>query len=244
MRRFIFVAIALFLAAAPVVSRAQVYDEATIEAHLQEIYELNGERMLKWDRPIRYIVAGFDSAATKQLVVDQFTYLGELTELDIRSAEETGEKGNFLLVFSDDYAALAELPTLRAVFGREDQSDAEYRAMLEELDREQVSRAVTNRTEEALTFHARLVNPSAWKDDVFISRVLRLIVQGLTQAGTSQRIEPSVFNVPATLGPMSRLPSFDEAYLRALYSPAILSGIPKDVAIRKMTAAIAADLNN
>lgn len=244
MRHLVILAVVLLSIAAAAPVRAQVYDEATIDAHLRELYKYHGDRLFKWDRPIRYIVAGFESEATTQLVRDQFAYLRDLTGLDIRDAEEAGEQGNFVMIFSDSYGDLAEIKTVKTIFGRDGQSVPEFRAMLEDRHRDRIDTTITKRSEYAIGFYAIMADPTRIKDELFTAHQLDIIAIGLTQTVKSAVMKPSLWNSSEGRSPLTRLPSIDEAYLRALYSPAILSGIPMDVAIPKLAAAIAADLNN
>jgi hypothetical protein len=223
---------------------AQTYDQATVEAHLREMYKDHGDRLFKWKGQIHYRVAGLESEATKRLVDDQFAYLRDLTGLDIQNAATTGRKGNFIFIFAGRYTGLADLKSVRAIFGDEGQSDAGYRSMLEELERDGRSRSITKSSADAIVFHALLTNPNSWKDELFTSLVLRFIAFGLTHTGTSEEIQLSMFNALAGLRPMARLPSIDEIYLRNLYRGDVRSATPTNQGIRHLAATITFDLNN
>ena len=222
--------------------KAQSFDQATVAAHLQEMYRQHGDRLYKWKGPIYYIAAGFESEATNRLIEKQFAYFRDLTGLDIQNAMEAGRKGNFVLVFADPLTSIADLKTIRAVFGKEGQSDADYRKMLEELDRDGVSRSITKRTKDAIAFYAQLTNPASWKDDEIASRVFKLIAGGLTQAHSSDTIRPSIFNTDGGFEPKSRLPTIDELYLRNLYSDSIAPGQTLERGLDRLSAAITFDL--
>jgi hypothetical protein len=223
---------------------AQVYEQATVEAHLREIYRDHGDRLLKWEGPIHYMVAGLESEATKRLIDDRFAYLRDLTGLDIQNAVTAGRKGNFILIFADPYTGLAELQSVRAIFGDEGQSDADYRSMLEELERERHSRVITKRSADAIVFHALLANPTFWKNELFTSLLLRFLVFGLTHTATSEEIQPSMFNAVGGRRPMAQLPSIDEIYLKNLYRGSVRSATPTDQGVRHLAASITFDLNN
>jgi len=226
----------------PSAAPAQNYDEATVKAHLVALYQHNGPRLFKWKRPIRYIVTGLESETTKQLVEGQFAYIRDLTGLDIQKADPAKKNGNFLLLFASPLASIAHLENVRAVFGRGGQSDTDYFTMLKELDRDGLSRSVTKKTSDAIVFHAALINPTSWDEKLIVKRVLKYVVGGLTEAGSSDVIRPSIFNADVGADPISRLPTIDEFFLRNFYRQSITSGQPLERGLDRLAAAISFDL--
>ncbi len=234
----------IFMFGAAPMAKSESYDVSEIENHLREIYKYHGDALFRWQRPIYYIVAGLESEATKQLVDDQFAYLSELTGLDIQEADPAEANGNFLLVFASPMAQIAEVKSLRAIFGEAGESDAEYRERLEDLDKYGRQSRTIKRTSESIAFFAVLTDPTSWKEELVGAHFLRLIVQGLTQTSASDRIRPSVLNAVNTLQPSTRLPSFDEAYLKALYGERAKSDRTMEESLRELALATALELNN
>lgn len=223
----------------------QALDQREIEAHLAQMYQGHGEVLLTWKRPIYYIVAGLDKEQELKRSLDyHFTYLAALTGLEIQEADPTESKGNFILVFANPISQIAPLKTLRSIFGEDSQSDAEYLAMLEDMERRQSTKFVTNRTEDSILFTAVLANPTSWDYDLVSTQILQLIVVGLTKTDPSNKIRPSIWNSVDNLKPINRLPSIDEAYLRALHRRTVESGVPIEDGIRDLAAAIASNLKN
>lgn len=244
MRRIIVLAVIIAGMLLPGAAAAQTYDQAAVEAHLREMYRHHGDRLFKWKRPVHYLVLGLESEATQQLIDTHFAYLRDLTGLDIQRADRAEQNGNFILVFADPLSSIADLKTLRPLFGSEGQSDADYRSMLEGLDRDAAARTITKRTEDAIAQYALLINPGAWKEEVVSDALLTYIVIGLTQTVSSDEISPSIWNAGYGAHPISRLPSIDELYLKNLYRGGPQSGVPIELGIRHLAAAIAFDLNS
>ena len=138
---------------------------------------------------------------------------------------------------------------MRSIFRSDGQSDAEFLKTLQDLDRDDLSRAVTKKSEKAILFHGALINPTSWDADELVTRVLSYVVDGLTGVGQSDVITPSVFNTDPLINSISRLPTIDELYLRNLYANlrhphgyGIASGLPLKQGLDRLTVAISFDL--
>lgn len=227
----------------PAPASGQGPSRSEIEAHLREIYKGYGHKLEIWKQPVRYSVVGLKRQETKQIVDRQFAYLRDLTGLEIKEADPTDPNRNFILVFASPMAGIADIEVLRPIFGKEGQSDAEYRESLEELDRDELQlRSFGVDHSGSLAFFAVLADPTEWKSNQITVRFLQLIVQGLTQATGSDRIRPSIFNTYEVLRPASRLPSVDEAYLKILYGGTFASGMPIDEVLPNLASAVASEL--
>src|SRR5690606_20145756 len=122
-----------------------------------------------------------------------------------QNAATAGRPANFILIVADPYVDLSDKEWIRSIFGREGQTDADYRAMLAEMDSQRLSRSITKNTADAIAFYAHLTNPTEWEDDLIIARILQIIVHGLTDTGPSDRIGPSIANSGASRRAISRL---------------------------------------
>lgn len=223
-------------------AKASPIDEAQVEAHLQHIYRYHGKTLFRWQRPVRYIVTGL-SEQEQSLIDRYFGYVRDLTGLDIERANPSKAEANFFLVFSNPIAQIAELNSLRAVFGRQNQTDDDYRRMLEGLDRDGTFQENVRRSNDSILQYGVLTNPTLWERELLDTWLLKLIVRGLTDASASGKMRPSVWSPGKDLEPMTRLPAIDEAFLKALYRGNIRTGTPVKKAIRELVSAISSDLN-
>ncbi len=227
------------------VAKGQAIDEAEIEAHLRQMYLGHGERLLTWKRPIHYIVVGLErEQELKRTLDNHFAYVAALTGLSIQEADPTASKTNFILVFANPIPQIAPLKELKPLFGEAGQSDEGYLRMLESLERLQRTKFVTRTNDDSILLSAVLANPTSWDYELVGTRILQLIVAGLTKTELSNQISPSVWNSVDSLEPISRLPAIDEAYLRTLHRGTIKSGVPIKDGLRDLATAIASKLRN
>ena len=218
-----------------------------IRSHLIKVFGAtsaqDASKVRKWNGPVRYYYGKFHRPEHRAFVESTMDYFGELAGLSVEKADKPTDAVDLFLLFTSDFPAQMQARFLQKVFRNHSESDEAYEARMANIEPRGGAITTTGFNGDMVQYHVVVVNAAGIDND---GHLRGLVMRELFAAFTfcharSDVILPSVSN-RGVLPDAERLPLFDEAFLRALYSADIRHGMPLSEVLPIIAAQIYDDL--
>ncbi len=244
-----------------------------LREHLVQLLDAKNPKdqvFVRWERPVRYYVQGLEhDPALMKLFEEQVAKIAKYTGLDIARHDDLyleyrdearndrakwpgGLSTNAAFFFSSDMEASFKDPNVVKVLKafRADPR-AEYLRWKKENDKEEYRGKLLIQKygflKKGLGFYFLLRDTSHLKNDnKYSTNIKPRVLQdayGMATRLYSSSIVSSLLNVGAYKNGIHDLTEFDKAFLKALYSPAVKSGMSKQLAASALATSIMRDLD-
>lgn len=212
--------------------------------HMYSSKDLDRAIVRKWNKPIRYYYGAFPREADRAWFEATMRYFAELTGPTVERSEEVREDVDLWLIFTNDFKTQMSAGVLRRTFQEEGESDAAFEARVASVPATGAGMRKMGTVDDTVGSYVAVINAAAVPEADIPGLVMKEIFRAFTfsdGSDGSDAIRPSVANTELLPRP-DRLPSIDEAFLRALYSEDIRHGMPLREAVPRIALHIYRDL--
>ena len=233
------------LVARPIPLDAAAVSENDVRRHVEALLENHpsGE-VRKWQGKLPYIVIGMITEEELGFLIEKMAYLNQVIGRSVeveRTVDPNAAK--LFFIFSDYLADWADKNLVISLLKGNNESLADFQRRLRKPETFMIGRFGS--TDGKLEGAAILTEMKGLTEGNRQSRIFEAAFDGVIGTVARSDIRPSIVDKPPRRTKATdRLPTLDEAFLRALYTPQITLGMERQAAEQAITRLIVEDLGS